>query len=119
LKAELVDFLLEQCRERGLSVRKLSLNAGLSPATIHNIIHRKYEPKVNTLNRIADYLGVDREFLWKLAGLTGGETSSLEATIDDPRVRLRLEQISRLPKDVRDRLFSVIDVLISLFARED
>jgi hypothetical protein len=43
------------------------MGAGLSPATVHGIINRKYQPSLYSLNRLADYLGVRREYLWQLA----------------------------------------------------
>ena len=66
---ELNDFLQEQCRQRGISLRSLSLKSGLSPGTVHSIIKRKYQPTLFSLNRLADFFGVRREYLWKLAGL--------------------------------------------------
>jgi lambda repressor-like predicted transcriptional regulator len=119
LKTELIDFLLEQCKERGLSVRRLSLNSSLSPATVHNIIQRKYKPSIYSLNRLADYLGVDREFLWKLAGLTEGESKPLEIILDDPKVRLHMARVSKLPKEVRNKLFIICDILLTLVETKD
>jgi len=43
------------------------MGAGLSPATVHGIINRKYQLTLYSLNRLADYLGVRREYLWQLA----------------------------------------------------
>ena len=63
LMRALDDFLREQCRQRNLSLRGLSIKAGLSPSTVHNILTRKYQPSVFTLNKLADYLGVKREYL--------------------------------------------------------
>ena len=56
-KERLADFLLQQCEERQLSLRSLAIKAGLSPSTVHNIIKREYQPRLFTLNRLADYLG--------------------------------------------------------------
>jgi len=64
-----VAFLLQQCKEQGLSLRKLSISSGLSPGAVRNIINRPYQPTVFSLNRLADYPGVKREYLWQLAGL--------------------------------------------------
>ena len=62
-KEMLADFLLQQCEERQLSLRSLAIKARLSPSTVHNITKRKCQPRLFTLNRLADYLGVKREYL--------------------------------------------------------
>jgi lambda repressor-like predicted transcriptional regulator len=118
LKSDLVDFLLEQCKERGLSVRGLSLNSGLSPATIHNIVKRKYEPTLYSLNRIADYLGVQRELIWQLAGLSGGTDSSPGESIKDIRLESYFIQAAKLPKRDRDLLVGVIGQLITFLEKK-
>jgi len=83
-KKELVEFLLQRCKEKGLSLRGLSINAGLSPATVHNIIKRQYDPTLFTLNRLADYLGVKRPYLWQLAGLLEDMDCDAKTTFSNP-----------------------------------
>lgn len=73
----------QQCQEKRLSLRSLSINSGLSPGTVHNIINRDYQPKLNSLNRLADYLGVRREYLWQLAGLLEDMDYSPETTLSE------------------------------------
>jgi len=84
---ELGVFLREQCEQRGLSLRRLSINSGLSPGTVHNIIKRKYQPTLFSLNRLADYLGVKRQYLWQLAGLLEGMDYDTETRFGAPRLR--------------------------------
>jgi lambda repressor-like predicted transcriptional regulator len=112
LNRELAEFLTQQCKERKLSSRGLSVNAGLSPGTVHNIIKRKYKPAVSSLNALADYLGVKREYLWQMAGLLEDMDYSTETTFSDPQVRFHFAQVDKLPREKRNVILSVIEALI-------
>ena len=109
---ELADFLLEHCSERGLSLRRLSIKSGLSPGTVHNIIKRQYQPTLFSLNRLADYLGVKREYLWQLAGLLEDMDYDSETTFSDPRLRFHFTRVDRLPKAARGLIIGLIDTVI-------
>ncbi len=109
---ELGDFLLQRCKERGLSLRSLSINSGLSPATVHNIIKRPYQPTLFSLNRLADYLGVKREYLWQLAGLLEDMDYDAEATFGDPQLRFHFARVDKLPKAARNLIISIIEAVI-------
>jgi lambda repressor-like predicted transcriptional regulator len=116
---ELSEFLTQQCEERGLSFRSLSVNAGLSPGTVHNIVRRKYRPNISSLNALADYLGVKREYLWQMAGLLEDMDYSTETTFSDPQVRFHFAQVDKLPKEKRNVILSVIEALIVNLKTED
>jgi len=109
---ELAEFLMQQCQERGLSLRSLSINSGLSSGTVHNIIKRKYKPTLFSLNRLADYLGVKREYLWQLAGLLEDMDYSTETKFRDPQVRFHFAQVDKLPAEERNLVLSVIEAII-------
>ena len=108
---KLAEFLLQTCKERGLSLRRLSMNAGLSPSTVRNIIKRQYEPTLFSLNRLADYLGVKRQYLWQLAGLL--EDMDYETTFGDPRLRFHFDQVDKLPVAARNLIVSIIAAVIT------
>lgn len=109
---ELSDFLTKQCEERKLSFRSLSVNAGLSPGTVYNILRKTHRPAISSLNALADYLGVRREYLWQMAGLLEDMDYSSETAFSDPRVRFHFAQVDKLPKKKRDVILSVIETLI-------
>jgi len=111
------DFLVEQCRQRGLSLRSLSINSGLSPGTVHNIIKRKYRPTLLSLNRLADYLDVERQYLWQLANLLEDEDMDCdtETTFGDPRLKLQFVRVDKLPKKARNLIIGIIDLVIIFF----
>lgn len=114
---ELVDFLREQCRQRRLSLRALSINSGLSPGTIHNIIKRKYQPSLFSLNRLADYLGVGREYLWQLAGLLQDMDYDAKTTFGDPRLRFYFARADKLPEAARNLIVGIIKAAITYLER--
>ena len=109
---ELTGFLRQQCKERRLSLRSLSINSGLSPATVHNIIKRPYQPTLFSLNRLADYLGVKREYLWQLAGLLEDMDYDGKTTFSDPRLRVHFARADKLPEATRNLVISLIEAVI-------
>ena len=109
---ELAEFLQQQCKERNLSIRGLSINSGLSPATVHNIIKRKYQPTLFSLNQLADYLGVKRELLWQLAGLLGDMDYDAKTTFSDPQLRFHFARVDKMPRKARRLIISIIEAIV-------
>jgi len=109
---ELAAFLLQQCKERGLSLRKLSISSGLSAGTVHNIIKRQYQPTLFSLNRLADYLGVKREYLWQLAGLLE-DMDYGDTTFGDPQLRFHLARLDKLPTPTRNLMANIIEAAVT------
>jgi lambda repressor-like predicted transcriptional regulator len=109
---ELNDFLIQQCKDKGLSLRSLSINCGLSPGTVHNIIKRPYRPSLPSLNQLADYLGVKREYLWQLAGLLQ-DMDYAETTFGDPRLRFQFARVDKLPEAARNLIISMVEVFLT------
>ena len=116
---ELGAFLLERCKERGLSLRSLSINSGLSAGTVHSIINRNYQPTLFSLNRLADHLGVKRQYLWQLAGLLEDMDYDAKITFGDPQLRFHFARVDKLPRAARGLIISLIEsVIIFLEADE-
>ena len=109
---KIAEFLLEQCKEKGLSLRSLSISSGLSPGTVHNIIKREYQPTLFSLNRLADYLGVKREYLWQLAGLLEDMDYDTETTFGDPQLRFHFARVDKLPRAARGLIIGIIEAII-------
>ena len=119
LKNELTAFLIEYCRQKRLSLRALSINAGLSPGTVHNIIHRKYRPSVYSLNRLADYLGVEREYMWQIAGFINNTGDSPSDDCVDRRLESYSIRFNNLTQSGRDTVINVIGSLIDFLEQGD
>jgi transcriptional regulator with XRE-family HTH domain len=116
---ELEKFLREQCKAQKLSLRGLSVKAGLSPGTVHHIFHRKYQPTVDTLNKLADALGVKREYLWQVAGLLEDMDYTPATMISDPRLRFHFSRVDKLPIKAKNFLIDVIESLILFLESDD
>jgi len=102
-----------------LSLRGLSIKAGLSAATVRNILKREYQPTLTSLNQLADYLGVRRQYLWYLAGLIGDIEFGLEADITDDRLELLFEQVNKLPVPARTLMINLIETIIAFVQAGD
>ncbi len=88
------------------------MSSGLSPATVHNIIKRTYQPTLFSLNRLADYLGVRREYLWQLAGLLEDMDYGAKTTFGDPQLKFHFARLDKLPKPARNLMISIIEAVI-------
>jgi lambda repressor-like predicted transcriptional regulator len=108
----LEEFLREQCKERKLTLRSLSVKAGLSPGTLHNVLKRKYQPTLFTLNQLADYLGVQRPYLWQLAGLLEDMDYSAATTIEDPQLKFHFSRVAKMPSEIRSLVISLIEAVL-------
>ncbi len=117
MSKELGDFLVKQCRDRGQSLRSLSIKSGLSPSTVHNIINRKYQPTLFSLNRLADYLGVKRQYLWQLAGLLEDMDYDAKTTFGDPQLRFQFAQIDKLPESRRQLIATIMEDLVGYLGK--
>lgn len=116
---QLEDFLRQQCKEKGLSLRGLSIAAGLSPGTLHNLLSRNYQPSIFSLNCLADYLGVKREYLWQLAGLLGDMDYSQEMSFTDPRLKFHFAQVDKLPEPAKNLILAILKAVITYFQPPD
>jgi len=111
----MANFLYQQCTERRMSLRSLSINSGLSPATVHNIIKRKYQPTLFSLNRLADYLNVKRQYLWQLAGLLEDMDYDSKTTFSDHQLKFYFAQADKLPEPARKLVIDIIKDVIACF----
>ena len=108
----LCEFLRGECLRRGLSLRSLSINSGLSPATVSNVLNREYQPTLDTLIKLADYLEVRREYLWQLAGLIEDTGDGLGGGGSDARLKAYCIRIAALSRPARDMVFRLIDTAL-------
>ncbi|MBA7468785.1 hypothetical protein ES707_04038 [subsurface metagenome] len=114
-KKELAEFLLGVRKEKALSLRRLSINAGLSPGAVHSIINREYEPTLYSLNRLADYLGVKRQYMWYLAGLLEDMDYAVATKVSDPRLKFHFAKADKLPDPARNLIISIVSAIITYF----
>jgi len=118
-KQELADFLSKICKDKGLSLRSLSVNAGLSPGTVHSILNREHEPSLHSLNRLADYLGVKRQYLWKLAGLLDDNDLDENISCPDPRMSYFCDKLNLLSTPTKDLIIHIIEDVVNYHVNEN
>lgn len=63
----LADWLEDQLRARGLTQQAAGVYAGVSGATISEMLKRGHVPKMEILFRLADYFETPREYVLRLA----------------------------------------------------
>jgi transcriptional regulator with XRE-family HTH domain len=64
----LAEWLEAELQKRGLTQIQLAESTGVAAATVHGILRKGHIPRIDTLFRIGDYLGVDRVEMMILAG---------------------------------------------------
>ena len=82
----------------------------MNPGTVYGIINRKYQPTLYSLNRLADYLGVKREYLWQLAGLLEGT----DVMPGDTRLKSQIARVDGLPDNIKDHVIAGIEQILAL-----
>jgi len=71
------------------------------------------------MNRVADYLGVRREYLWQIAGLLEDMEYRDEMQFTDPRLRFHLAQADKLSEPARNLIVDILKTTISYFQQVD
>lgn len=115
-KKRLADFIYKTCKEKKLSLRSLSIKAGLSPGTVHSIIHRDYEPSLYSLNQLADFLGVKHQYMWYMAGLLDEDELEKDGLSADPRMQYYCEKVAKLPERTRELVLGIVADLVNYYA---
>jgi transcriptional regulator with XRE-family HTH domain len=65
---KLSDWLRKELSQRGLTQNQVAVYAKVGQATISDMLTKEHVPKVETLFRLADFFGVSREQVLRLAG---------------------------------------------------
>jgi transcriptional regulator with XRE-family HTH domain len=111
----LAEWLEDELERRGLTQAKLAVYADVAQATVNNIMRKGHIPRIETLFRVADYLGVDRVEMMVLAGLLRpadqllreGHRPPPQPPADDPLVMQLLEEFRRVPDEWKPELIQV------------
>lgn len=102
-------WLGEAMAKRGSSIRKSARGADLSPATLDNTLHGASLPDPPTCRKLAEYFGVDLDYLLQLAGHRPPSAEPLDGL--DPELRFHLPKLRELSR--QDQLI-VKDLIVSL-----
>ena len=94
----LSDWLRREIRERGLTQNQVAVYANVGQATISDMLTKGHLPKVETLFRLADFFGVSREHVLRLAGHLP-PTPAEPRDQDDALVEALLAEFRRVPDE--------------------
>ena len=72
-------------------------------------------PSIFSLNRLADYLGVKRQYLWHLADLLEDMDYGEGSSFSDPRLKFHLAQADKLPEPARNLIVDMIKAITACF----
>ena len=96
--AKLGDWLRKELRERGLTQNQVAVYANVGQATISDVLTKGHVPKVETLFRLADFFGVSREQVLRLAGHLPPAPAEPGAE-EDALVEALLAEFRRVPDE--------------------
>jgi transcriptional regulator with XRE-family HTH domain len=99
--SDLGRWLQDTLDERNLTQSQAAVYAGVGQATLSDIINKGHVPKVETLFRLADFFGVSRERVLRLAGHLppAGSHAVDEAEGEDALVRALLAEFRKVPDE--------------------
>jgi transcriptional regulator with XRE-family HTH domain len=103
--SDLASFLDEQCKQRNLSWREASLQAGLDHGAISRFI-RGTQPNTATSHKLAKFFGVDPDIVLQLAGHK--KDTSISPGSRTEAMTLIEDLLLSLPEDVQWKLYEMI-----------
>jgi len=98
------DRLARLRRAKGWSQSELAAQAGTKGSQISKFERGRYQPRLETLSKLAEALGTTTDFL-----LTGREPKE----VHDARLRARLPLLENLPRELRDVVVEFLDTLLN------
>ena len=88
------DRILELCRERDISVNKLSSMSGVTRSTVNNIVSgRNNSTTVSTVKKLCDGLGITIEEFFRSEIFSGLEQEIKNKQLPDPAAVFRIENL--------------------------
>jgi transcriptional regulator with XRE-family HTH domain len=109
----LADWLKEQIQAHDLTQQKVSVYAGVSGATLSDILNRGHIPKMELLFRLADYFETPREQVLRLAARMPIEGSE-PADEDEYLIQDLLEAFRQVPDDRKALVLQQVQLAVRL-----
>lgn len=108
------DRFIELCNKKGVSPSKAGLSIGISKTSVTRWKTSGIVPKLDTLNKLAEYFGVTTDYL-----LTGTDNKKSPADAEDKDADLEQVILARstkpIPDDEMRRIKKLIDSTIDTF----
>jgi transcriptional regulator with XRE-family HTH domain len=109
----LADWLREQIKANGLTQQKVSVYAGVSGATLSDMLNRDHIPKIELLFRLADFFETPREQVLRLAARMPIEGSEA-VDRDDYLIQDLLEAFRKVPDDRKPLVLQQVQLAVRL-----
>ena len=95
--ATLATWLQEQLARHNLTQQAAAVHAGISGATLSEILHRGHIPRMDILFRLADYFQTPREDVLRLAARMSGAGPEPDPGTDDYLIEELLYEFRKVP----------------------
>ncbi len=99
MNTPLIIYINTERKRLGWSIRELGRQAGISHGGLSNILRQKSIPESSTVEKIADALGTDRDYLQQL--LLQSRFDAVSQPKIDPAAAYIARRLSELPDDIR------------------
>jgi len=109
----LAEWLKGQIEAHDLTQQKVSVYAGVSGATLSDILNRGHIPKIELLFRLADYFETPREQVLRLAARMPIEGSE-PVDQDDYLIQELLEAFRQVPDDRKPLVLQQVQLAVRL-----
>ena len=120
--SELAEWLRAEMDRRGLTQLQAGVQAGVSQGTISDMLTKDHVPRMETLFRLADYFGMDRVEILRLAGhlRTGEELRAEQGSAggaDDYLVHQLVQEFHRVPDAWKAEVIAQVQMFVRLAGR--
>jgi transcriptional regulator with XRE-family HTH domain len=102
-------ILTEQCDEKGWSLRELARRADVPAATVHKIAAGSGVPRPDTLQSLADALGMGSRVLLEAAATDAGYITT---NIEDKNMNLLVAGISQIDESQRAQVTALVEAML-------
>ncbi len=103
------EWLMQELESRGWSIRELARRAGITPATISNVLNEMRHPGPDFCRAVARAFGYPQTYVFRLAGLIDDPTPPEY----DPDVELLVAWFRSLPPEERKEVLEYIQFKVA------
>lgn len=119
---KLAEWLRDELDRRRLTQLQAAIEAGVSQGTISDMLTKGHVPRIETLFRLADYFGIGRIEILRLAGhLRTGEELHAEKKraggVDEPWIQELVDEFRRVPDDWKAEVIAQVRMFVRLARR--
>lgn len=115
MTTRLATLIQTTANERGWSMREVARRSGLPPATVHKVANPAAStiPHVDTIEAIADGLGIPAELLLDAAASDRGLKPTQRLNPDDPDTAIVIAGMAELSEERRSEVAALVRAMLS------